>query len=98
MMKKLRAILAIIMIVTMIPACQSSSGNVPVSGNEQDSNTTQQGDMSTDDKETTEEPTTEEPTTEEPTTTEPPYEPITMAFVGDVYLGDTLYGYYQKSG
>lgn len=98
MMKKLRAILAIIMIVTMISACQSSSGNVPVSGNEQDSNTTQQGDMSTDDKETTEEPTTEEPTTEEPTTTEPPYEPITMAFVGDVYLGDTLYGYYQKSG
>ena len=55
----------------------------------------------------TEEPTTkvvesEEPTTEEASTSgsnvNGDYKPVTMAFVGDMYLSDKLYSNYTKSG
>ncbi|MBQ2745445.1 MAG: CapA family protein [Lachnospiraceae bacterium] len=55
----------------------------------------------------TEEPTTkvvesEEPTTEEASTSgsnvNEDYKPVTMAFVGDMYLSDKLYSNYTKSG
>ena len=44
---------------------------------------------------TVKEETTEEITEEE---TEEEYIPVTMAFTGDIYLSDKLYGYYAESG
>ena len=51
------------------------------------------------------EPSSEENTTEESTTPSTgndvqtgEYKPVTMAFVGDTYLSDKLYGHYTKSG
>ncbi len=95
MKKTLRALLAMVIMSSMLVACTSSKPSVDAGATDADSstNTTAEGDTST-----TEEPTTEEPTTEEPTTTQPPYEPITLAFAGDMYLSDKLYGYYQKDG
>ena len=95
MKKTLRALLAKVIMSSKLVACTSSKPSVDAGATDADSstNTTAEGDTST-----TEEPTTEEPTTEEPTTTQPPYEPITLAFAGDMYLSDKLYGYYQKDG
>ena len=95
MKKTLKSLLAMLIMSSMLVACTSSKPSVDAGATNADSstNTTAEGDTST-----TEEPTTEEPTTEEPTTTQPPYEPITLAFAGDMYLSDKLYGYYQKDG
>lgn len=98
MKKRMKALLAILLVVCMLGACSNGKNTVEVGANNSDNTTNSSGDNASTDNTTSSEPTTEEPTTEEPTTTQPPYEPVTMAFAGDMYLSDILYANYEKGG
>ena len=106
-MKKMFRIISILTIaILFLVACdkgKSTSGNVSqiITG---DSNAIESTQETTKSEQTTEEVITGEQTTEEAeeettdTSASEKYSPVTMAFVGDMYLSDRLYGYYTESG
>ncbi|MEE0686866.1 MAG: CapA family protein [Lachnospiraceae bacterium] len=100
MQRKLRIISTVAVALLLVVACGKKVTEEKTTQEITDVNATEI-------EQTTEEITTEKDTVsgEEQTTdskaeveAEKPYVPITMAFVGDMYLGDELYGNYTKSG
>lgn len=74
--------------------CSDSGKSMPAGATEF---TSTEADSSSEEQTTTTAPTTEPETTTEPPT-EPPYVPVSLAFTGDVFFSDILYGYYEQNG
>ncbi len=77
----------------------TSSGITSVTDSETTENgTTISTETSTDEENTTDNTESQEQTTTPSTGANGEYKPVTMAFVGDTYFSDKLYGHYTKSG
>lgn len=97
-MKKIHFLLAALTLGAMLSGCSSKSYDTPVVQSEAAttaSTTTTEKVTDTVTTTTAPETTTEEPT--EPVTI-PNDDSVTLAFTGDVYFSDSLYGYYQNEG
>lgn len=93
-MKKNKLILSSVLMVCTILLIACNNGEVMQTFVAEETSVSAE-EKSTEEGTTIEEATAEETTTEE---TIKEYIPVTMAFTGDIYLSDKLYGYYMESG